>query len=183
MRRSHDSAGASLLSPDEIGELEAAPLTYPDVGATGSLAPAGYRSIARSRTLLRRDFGGAVEDLMRWRVHQRAGLQVAASVDRVVTDAVVVLRLGPGRVSLRIPCRVVHVIDEPDRGGFAYGTLPGHPECGEERFEVAQQADGSVVFSVTAFSRPASLLAKAGGPISRLVQDAMTTRYLHALDR
>jgi hypothetical protein len=25
-------------------------------------------------------------------------------------------------------CRVVAVIDEPDRFGFAYGTLPDHPE-------------------------------------------------------
>ena len=29
---------------------------------------------------------------------------------------------------LRAPCRVVYVIDEPDVRGFAYGTLPGHPE-------------------------------------------------------
>ena len=35
---------------------------------------------------------------------------------------------------LQAPCRVVYVIDEPDIRGFAYGTLPGHPESGEERF-------------------------------------------------
>jgi uncharacterized protein (UPF0548 family) len=34
--------------------------------------------------------------------------------------------------------RVVAVADEPDRCGFAYGTLPGHAVCGEEAFVVAR---------------------------------------------
>ena len=36
----------------------------------------------------------------------------------------------------RIPARVVYVVDEPARRGFAYGTLHGHPESGEEAFLV-----------------------------------------------
>jgi uncharacterized protein (UPF0548 family) len=40
----------------------------------------------------------------------------------------VLAHLGP----IRVPCRVVYVLDEPERRGFAYGTLPGHPESGEE---------------------------------------------------
>jgi uncharacterized protein (UPF0548 family) len=35
-----------------------------------------------------------------------------------------------------VPCRVVYVVDEPRRAGFAYGTLPGHPEIGGERVGV-----------------------------------------------
>ncbi|MFC6343752.1 DUF1990 domain-containing protein, partial [Nocardioides hankookensis] len=90
--------------------------------------------------------------------------------------ATVAMRLGP----LRVPCRVVYVVREPDRVGFAYGTLPGHPESGEERFEVARAADGTVTFEVTAFSRPATMLARLGGPIGRAVQDRITERYLNA---
>lgn len=172
----------ALLPPGETAELRGRPLTYDEVGGTSAGAPAGYRAVARTRTLRRRDFEGAVEDLMRWRMHERAGLRVAASAERAAVDEVVVLRLGPGPLSLRIPCRVVAVTDESGRAGFAYGTLPGHPETGEERFELARQPDGSVVFEITAFSRPATVLAKAGGPVSRLVQDVMTTRYLNALD-
>ena len=40
----------------------------------------------------------------------------------------VIVHLGP----VRAPCRVVYVVDEPDRRGFAYGTLPGHPEIDGE---------------------------------------------------
>jgi uncharacterized protein (UPF0548 family) len=58
---------------------------------------------------------------------------------------------------------VTYVLDEPRHKGFAYGTLPGHPERGEEAFALELHDDGAVTFTITAFSRPASLLAKAGG--------------------
>ncbi len=93
------------------------------------------------------------------------------------------MHLGLGRASVRIPCRVAYVIDEPMQRGFAYGTLPGHPEAGEERFLLRQNSDGTVTIEITAFSRPASLLARVCGPLTRWVQQSMTTRYLRALDR
>jgi uncharacterized protein (UPF0548 family) len=34
-------------------------------------------------------------------------------------------------IGFKAPVRVVYVVDEPTRRGFAYGTLPGHPESGE----------------------------------------------------
>lgn len=111
-----------------------------------------------------------------------SGLRVGASDVPLVAGTVVLMRLGPGRASLRIPCRVVTVVDQRDRRGFAYGTLPGHPEIGEERFILERRADGSLELVITAFSRPASRLARLGGPASRLAQRWMTTRYLSALD-
>jgi hypothetical protein len=56
---------------------------------------------------------------------------------------------------MRAPCRVVYVIDEPRRRGFAYGTLPGHPESGEEAFVLEQRDDGTIASNIIAFSRPA----------------------------
>jgi uncharacterized protein (UPF0548 family) len=41
--------------------------------------------------------------------------------------------------------------------------------------------DGTVTFEVTAFSRPATWLARATGPLGRAVQYRITTRYLQAL--
>ncbi len=82
-----------------------------------------------------------------------------------------------------IPCRVVDIIDESQRQGFAYGTLPGHPEAGEERFVLEQLEDGRIRFTITAYSRPASRLARLGGPIGRAAQSFMTKRYLRSLDR
>jgi len=75
------------------------------------------------------------------------------------------------------PARVVYVIDEPRRKGFAYGTLPGHPESGEEAFIVELDDDGSVWLRLRAFSRPASLFWWLGYPVLRIVQEFYTRRY------
>ena len=92
-----------------------------------------------------------------------------------------VLRLGWGAVGVNAPVRVVYVVDEGGRKGFAYGTLPGHPESGEEAFVVDLGQDGRVTLTISAFSRPSSLLARWGGPLSRGVQRWVTDRYLRAV--
>jgi uncharacterized protein (UPF0548 family) len=172
-----------MLSAEQVIALQSQDLTYREVGGSAAVLPPGYATVSMSRTLAPgHDFTAAVDALMSWQVHTRAGLKVAASAPKVTTDAVVVMRLGIGAFALRIPCRVVYVVDEPDRQGFAYGTLPGHPEAGEESFLVHRNDDGQVTFEITAFSRPASVLAKISGPIGRFVQRVMTTRYLRTLD-
>jgi uncharacterized protein (UPF0548 family) len=47
-------------------------------------------------------------------------------------------------------CRVVYVLDDirpVHRVGFAYGTLPGHAERGEERFSIEWHSDDTVFIS------------------------------------
>ncbi|CAM5304941.1 hypothetical protein SMICM304S_05948 [Streptomyces microflavus] len=56
------------------------------------------------------------------------------------------------------------------RTGFGYGTLSGHPEIGEECFVVDLAEDGTVWFTVMAFSRPAVWYARLAGPIVPQVQ-------------
>lgn len=173
-----------LLPEHRSAELRSAACTYPEVGATadGDL-PFGYRRLSRSRAVRGRSFESAGDQLMTWQVQERAGLRVAASARRAATDEVVLLRLGRGPATVRIPCRVVYTVDETDRTGFAYGTLPGHPESGEELFLLERRGTGAPVLTITAFSRPATLLSRAGGPLARLVQTRMTERYLRALDQ
>jgi uncharacterized protein (UPF0548 family) len=172
-----------ILDVREAAALRAAPFTYAPVGGSFSTTPEGYSGFSRSRVLRRHDFDGAVHDLLTWRVHEKAGLSVSASDSPLRDGTVVRMRLGRGPFAVMIPCRVVEVIDTDPARGFTYGTLPGHPEEGEERFYLEQLRDGRVCFTIKAFSRPASTLARAGGPLTRYVQRAMTTRYLHALDR
>ena len=74
------------------------------------------------------------------------------------------------------------MIDEPDRAGFAYGTLPGHPECGEESFIIERGGDGLLTFTVAAWPRPATRVSRVAGPLAAVLQDRMTGRYLRALD-
>jgi uncharacterized protein (UPF0548 family) len=173
---------AEQLDPKKTADLRAARLTYPEVGRTAGSLPPGYRTFIRTAQLPSAiDFESATHNLLHWQVQQRAGLRVAASSEKVVPEAVALVSAGIGRLSLRFPCRVVYVVNEPRRQGFAYGTLPGHPECGEEAFVLEQHEDGTITFTITAFSRPASALAKLAGPLGRRIQDAFTARYLRAL--
>lgn len=175
----------SLLPDAEVARLRAAPFTYDAVGATLTLTggPDGWASLTRSRVLARRDFDGAAADVLAWQVQERAGLGVAASSRRVEPDAVVAVRLGLGPLGVTAPCRVVAVVDEPERVGFVYGTLPGHPVRGEELFVVERQADGALRLTVAAFSRPATLATRVAGPLGRIGQRLQADRYLRALDR
>ena len=171
------------LSPRVAAALREAAFTYPEVGATAdSHHPAGYRTFTRTRTLSDAEFGHAGALLMAWQAHERAGLRVAASSKRAEAGEVVLMRLGIERFSLRIPCRVVYVVDESNRIGFAYGTLPGHPVAGEELFVVQRHGDGRVTFTVCAFSRPASTLTRVAGPLTRWAQSQMMNRYPRGLN-
>ncbi|NYJ30542.1 uncharacterized protein (UPF0548 family) [Galbitalea soli] len=86
---------------------------------------------------------------------------------------------GPFRVGA--PVRVVLVIDEPARKGFAYGTLKGHPVSGEEAWVVEKADDGSIWMTIRSFSRPASGWWRLVYPALRLSQEAYTRRYERAL--
>ncbi|HMM94031.1 DUF1990 domain-containing protein [Phycicoccus sp.] len=171
------------LDEQATARLRAAPLSYTRHTGSEGDAPAGYKRLNRSVTLRRRDFDGAARDLFEWRMHSEARLRVQASDIPLCQDTLVLMRWGLGPLSVKIPCRVIDIIDESQRRGFAYGTLPGHPEAGEERFVLEQLEDSRIRFTITAYSRPASRLAKLGGPISLAAQSFMTQRYLRALDR
>ena len=42
---------------------------------------------------------------------------------------------------------------------------------------------GQVLFTVRAFARPGTLLARVSGPVGRIVQHWITERYLRAMRR
>lgn len=152
-----------LLDPARVAELQAQALTYREVGATATAAPGGYLTFTRSAVLTSTDFAASASALMSWQVQVRSGLRVTASSDAVARGAVVTLRLGLGPLAVTAPCRVVYVINEADRQGFAYGTLPGHPESGEESFVLHRAERERVIFTVSAFSRPATTMANLAG--------------------
>jgi len=87
-------------------------------------------------------------------------------------DVVAVLyRARPFFLWMLFPARVVYRVDEPRRFGFGYGTLPDHPERGEERFLVEwNQADDSVWYDLLAVSRPGHWLAHLGYLYARYEQ-------------
>jgi uncharacterized protein (UPF0548 family) len=76
--------------------------------------------------------------------------------------------------------RVVYTTNEPDRRGFAYGTLPDHPARGEEAFHLIRQGS-SLLFRVRVFSRPRLAVARLGAPVTRTMQHRMYNRYLSVM--
>lgn len=170
--------------PAEVRAVVGAPLTYPEVGETlAGGTPSGYRHSEQCVRVGkgRQAFELAADAVMTWRVHRGAGLDVLASSDRAETDAVAVVRLALGPIRIAGPNRVVGVLDLPDRKGFAYGTLDGHPERGEQAFIVDIDDSEVVTFTVRSFTRRASLLALVGGPLNARIQDRIAERYLMAL--
>lgn len=126
-------------------------------------------------------FGRAVEGLKAWEAHRLPGIRTFPAGETIRPGASVVITLGSPFLSLVAPCRIVGVIDEEARWGFAYGTLPGHPEQGEEAFVVSISPDHTVRFEIVAFSRPAELLTRLSGPIARTLQRVGANCYLRAL--
>lgn len=163
-----------------LAKLGDEPFTYAEVGATRGTLPERYHHIDRWIAIGkgRRRFEEAGAEVMRYGMLRGAGAWVRATSARAEVGAVVRVLLGP----FRAPCRVVYVIDEPDRRGFAYGTLRGHPECGEELFAVRYDpATDAVIAEVRAFSRHATWWSRAGAPVASAVQRMMIARYLTAL--
>lgn len=158
-------------------------LTYPEVGASLGALPAGYGHLRIERELGSGDvvFDTAAARLFGWDMHRAAGIRVARSTPPPVVGVDVRLDAGIGPLRLPAWCRVVAVVDTPDRRGFTYGTLAGHPEIGEETFLVERTADGRVVGRVVAFSRPGRWFTALAGPIGPVLQKRIARRYLDAM--
>jgi uncharacterized protein (UPF0548 family) len=151
-------------------------LTYPEVGATAAVPPAGY-VMDRTRIKLGEGvgtFAAARAALQRWE-HFRLGWVEAWPSDTPIQAGRVVAVIARlfGLWWLNA-CRIVYVVDEEgpvQRYGFAYGTLPEHAESGEERFTVEWHEEGDAVwYDIVAFSRPQQLLVRLGYPLARRLQ-------------
>ncbi len=150
--------------------------SYSAVGATATTPPAGY---AVDHTRIKLGQGEAVFHLAKTAVQRweqfRLGWVEAWSVDTPIKTGEVVAVMGRaiGLWWLN-SARIVYVVDESgpiSKFGFAYGTLPGHVESGEERFLIEwNHADNSVCYDILAFSRPNHFLTRLGYPIVRRTQ-------------
>ncbi|HEY8545601.1 MAG TPA: DUF1990 domain-containing protein [Acidimicrobiales bacterium] len=178
-------------SPDRLARIlaavEDAALTYDEVGATrhaGELPP-GYHHVRERRELGAGDaaFRAAADGLRTWQLHRRQGFVVVPADPPIAAGTVVASAIplpAPG-VHVVAACRIVWVVDEPDRFGFGYGTLPAHPASGEEAFVVERDAAGRVALAITAFSSPRHPLVRLGAPVARWQQARATRGYFDAL--
>jgi uncharacterized protein (UPF0548 family) len=164
----------------KLSDLGALTLTYTEVGATAGALPRGYHHVHESAVIGRgrARFEEAAAAVMRWGMLRGAGVRVEATTSVAAVGSEVIVGLGP----IRAPCRVVYVLDEPDRRGFAYGTLPGHPETGEELFSVRYDpTDDAVYAEVRAFSRHGTWWSRLAAPLVAQVQRIVSMRYVKAV--
>jgi uncharacterized protein (UPF0548 family) len=165
------------------------PFSYPEVGASRLVSPSGY-NIDHNRIMLgegHATFAKAVEALKRWKMFKMDWVEIVPKEVPITEGscvAIIVRHFGFWSLNAS---RIVYVIDEQgplERFGFAYGTLPGHVERGEERFSLEYHSeDNSVWYDLFAFSRPGHLLARLGYPISRRLQRRFATDSLKAMKK
>jgi uncharacterized protein (UPF0548 family) len=156
--------------------------TYPEVGATIGQLPQGYNYLRAQRIVGRGQalFEECGENILHWGIQKGAGFRLE-NIARLATGDQNRLGLYWGPFHTWAVCQVVCVIDEAKRKGFAYGTLPGHPERGEESFIVSIDDEGLVRFEILAFSKPARWFSKLGSPLLRFLQQHVTWKYLDAV--
>jgi uncharacterized protein (UPF0548 family) len=158
------------------------PLSYPEVGASLGSRPDGYHHDSYDVALGTGDavYRRAIRGLEEWQTHRAAGVIVYPPDAPIENGTTVALALPAPGLHVLAACRIVAVVREADRFGFAYGTLAGHPEQGEEAFLIERDGD-TVRFTITAFSRPHALLARIGFPLARVIQRRVTRAYLTGL--
>lgn len=151
---------------------------YPEVGATRGDFPVGYDHDRNEVCLGSGEevFRKAAAAIRAWKVFPAWTRIVPRGLEPVPGETVVVVFRLCGY--WRSAARILYVLDEspagesPDgkswrRSGFAYGTLPGHVETGEECFSVSLREDGRVFYELRAFSRPRFILARLFRPLAR----------------
>ena len=150
--------------------------TYAAVGATAATPPAGS-VVDRTRVKVGEGeaaFAAGRAALARWEQFRLGWVEPLTPTPWIQAGEVVAIGIWVGGVWWLNASRIVYVVDEigpATRFGFAYGTLPGHAESGEERFLVEwDRATDEVWYSILAFSRPRHWLARLGKPLVRRMQ-------------
>ena len=165
------------------------PLTYEAAGATrGDSWPAGFNHDRNSVTL---GHGAAVFEkaaaaLRAWRMFPSPWTEIIPADAPQREGECVALLIRVFGIWWLNAARIVHEVEESGDGmkrrtGFAYGTLPGHVEEGEERFTVSWMPDDSVRYDIQAFSRPRHWLVKLAKPVARALQRRFVRQSLAAM--
>jgi uncharacterized protein (UPF0548 family) len=149
------------------------PFSYPIVGGTQrGEVPTGFSSDSNRVELGRGEeiFQKACDALRSWKHFDTGWSRIVPGNAPVRTGQTVGLVIRALGIWWWNSARIVYTIDEPKRFAFAYGTLPGHVERGEEQFAVEMSDDGTAWYTIRAFSRPRILGARLANPLARMLQ-------------
>ena len=147
--------------------------TYPEVGATKTNKIFAHYDNDYNHIELGKGteiWQKAATALRNWQHFPLPWTRIYPNTTELKAGAVVVVMFRLFGIWWRNSAKIVYAFDEPDRFGFAYGTLPGHIEMGEEVFWIERDKAGIVSYHIKAFSKPRFWLAKIGYPIARFYQ-------------
>ncbi|MCY2960383.1 MAG: DUF1990 domain-containing protein [Planctomycetota bacterium] len=160
--------------------------SYEPVGMTRAEdAPAGWTEDTY-RTVLgpgREVFDRAKTLIRSWTMFAMPWIELHAPDAPIAVGSTVGILARSAGLWCMNAARIVYVIDEKDRFGFAYGTLPGHVESGEELFLVEHTPEDLVAYSIRALSRPRAPLARIAYPWVRREQRRFGAESLVAMRR
>ncbi len=172
-----------------IAEQQDHGLTYEHVGCTALERPPTGWNVDHNRILLGNGddvFVAAVNAIDRWEMFDLGWVSLypenAASTEDTVVAALI-RHLGFWSLNAS---RVVYRIEDRSRQRhyFAYGTLEGHAEMGEERFMIDfDTTTGNVYYDLLAYSRPRHFMAKLGYPFTRILQKQFAKDSLAVMKR
>jgi len=171
----------SAESLQRLAERAANQATTNVAGLLNRPTPAGFKRKSWQRQVVHGDLAAAADAIRHWRGHDAAGIKRSPSLPNIVEGETLALAIPVGLISISATCRIVDVIDEPDRYGFTYSTLPHHPEDGEESFIVRRDEGGSVDVTVTAVWRPATVANNLFPPLTRFLQNRAINQYLDGI--
>ena len=150
--------------------------TYSAVGATATVPPAGY-AVDHTRIKLgtgSEAFEKAKAALCRWEHFNLGWVEAIPNSTPIEAGQVIAVLAHVFGIWWLNACRIVFVVDDKGattRFGFAYGTLPGHAESGEERFLVEwDRSNNEVCYDIVAFSKPNYFVTRLGYPVVRYFQ-------------
>lgn len=130
------------------------------------------------------EFGKAKNAITFWRMFDMPWVELCwpnTPIEEGRTVAILIRHFGFYSLNA---ARIVYTIEEPDRFGFAYGTLEDHGESGEERFSVRlDEETGDVVYDLYAISQPKHFLAYLGYPLTRILQKRFAADSKQAMFR
>jgi uncharacterized protein (UPF0548 family) len=182
----HVWAPPRSLMATAVRAADEAAWSYEPVGATAGDMPDGYLHDVRSAVIGEGDhaFQRGRAALRRWAQFDLPWVRLFRSDIPIRPGEIVAFssrQLGLWALNV---CRIVYVIDEPHRFGFAYGTLKGHAVAGEERFLLEFDPESSAVrFEIKKYSRLQNPLVRIAGPAARAVQARFSREALEALRR
>lgn len=155
-----------------LAKKEKLPFSYPEVNASKKTRVVGYDNDHNYVFLGKGEavWNNARKALQKWQQFPSTWTKVEPEETPLEVGRTVAVNFRLFGLWWLNAARIVYVLDETNRFGFAYGTLPGHVEQGEECFWIEKETNGEIYYHIRAFSKPRFWVTRLGYPLARYFQ-------------